>query len=1076
MFRLVESTDSSPAAQCSVSVRDSFGEGVYIKKNRSDGLCSTDCHCRRLGSLDFAFTISKQPAHTKIEVRNEILQNTLIDVIGSDEWHSQCDLPAWDGAHLFARYEGLKARLRDVIDAPVGSVGAQPFLPLRLLVDGFLGQEQEESLPCPQHKDPSDVLRDVLPGEDKNSMLDVKLLQAAGDGDISVIDDLLSNHTVLPYSHMQMFVDVLGRQITDDLFKETVNIDAHDESGNTALLRAVTAGHLDVARLLVARGADIAWANNQGETALHKAARADHFELSYFLIEVGADIDAKDNSGAAPAFIPFSAVLQTWRCWWEWVMPARCEQTPSERTINDYRDLLFKTDPIMNTDKVKTTMRGLFIREYAKVRQHLIFGRVRGRFPNSTRAWRFGMTALHKISHGYLPQELGMAIALLCVCKAVSATLHIHKHDSSNFQFDDEQFRRDLPRWLPLFHGADRKLFKAAARDIWSVRISMWTLYTPQTLDYHDLFKHAERLTSDLIDAVKCLHDLTEFAELGDPEHGQQRPSQQDRCPPKDPNPGDPGIGAESTQHRKAVTGRRASSQKSLLWAEVMAGAIFSILLIFLLWLYSLLAGTVQFIATDAASWHISVDAQSVARRLQSRFANTLTVERPPSIQSPTAGQDVVMLGQDSNDDHHVQPRGNPALSPSSGGVPDPVDESAHIRTSKGAVELCFFFTLHHSARRWSIYLGFDSHWRVCLNSLAAHPLRCEADRKGYYAIDYFPSRNPRGDGYQRPAGSSTGAGVCVSGYPWCDMAIGTDTTGSGREPARATGVQGLRLSGRSISMKGVVPSSEEFDSLAFLTRSLEDLVHFTRLSTGNKLSELPPTKILYPTDWLPYKIDGQQRLNEDFLAAMEQVLGVQHTKVSLTQLWEESPPVEAQGKSIAEYLENSGFWPMYYDNYHTFDDFRQGYEQKFGKPVYVSPSQGWKWELGSKVTEEQRAHGIAECEVFRDWVDKHVLTRNDGGHGEAVILLPLGNAKLDYRDIESGPPSVVKSYEPKYFGSILGVPQIVTPSSDVMLVKLTQLVLEKMNKPTSVLTGRECFSPETNGPVNDSVPLPKLI
>ncbi|WAO95714.1 C2H2-type domain-containing protein [Fusarium falciforme] len=591
MFRLVESTDSSPAAQCSVSVRDSFGEGVYIENNRSDGLCSTDCHCRRLGPLDFAFTISKQPAHTKIEVRNEILQNTLIDVIGSDERHSQCDPRAWDGAHLFARYEDLKARLRDVIDAPVGSVGAQPFLPLRLLVDGFLGQEQEESLPCPQHKDPSDVLRDVLPEEDKNSMLDVKLLQAAGDGDISVIDDLLSNHTILPYSHMQMFVDVLGRQITDDLFKETVNIDAHDEHGNTALLRAVTAGHLDVARLLVARGADIAWANNQGETALHKAARANHFELSYFLKVVGADMNAKDNSGAAPALnsFHFRAGFLYWSFTWRmsmfgrWHMSDRCEQTPSEPTINDYRDLLFKTDPIMNTDKVKTTMRGLFIREYAKVRQHLIFGRVRGRFPNSTRAWRFGMTALHKISHGYLPQELGMAIALLCVCKAVSATLHIHKHDLSNFQFDDEQFRRDLPRWLLLFHGADRKLFKAAARDIWSVRKSMWTLYTPQTLDYHDLFKHAERRTSDLIDAVKCLHDITEFAELGDPKHGQQRPSQQDRPSPKDPDPGDPGIGAESTQHRKAVTGQRASSQKSLLWAEVMAGAIFSILLIFLL-------------------------------------------------------------------------------------------------------------------------------------------------------------------------------------------------------------------------------------------------------------------------------------------------------------------------------------------------------------------------------------------------------------------------------------------------------------------------------------------------------------
>lgn len=585
MFRLVESTDSSPAAQCSVSVRDSFGEGVYIENNRSDGLCSTDCHCRRLGPLDFAFTISKQPAHTKIEVQNEILQNTLIDVIGSDERYSQCDPPAWDGAHLFALYGDLKARLRDAIDAPVGSVGAQPFLPLRLLVDGFLGQEQEESLPCPQHKDLSDVLRDMLPEEDKNSILDVKLLQAAGDGDIAVIDDLLSSHTILRYSQMQMFVDVLGRQITDDILKETVNIDAHDEYGNTALLRAATAGHLNVARRLVAQGADIAWANNQGETALHKAARANHPELSYFLITVGADMHAKDNSGATPFHYGAGFAYRRWvmSIFGGWHMPARCEQTPSEPTIKDFRDLLFKTDPIMNADKVKATMRGLFIREYAKVRQHLIFGQVRGRFPNSTRAWRFGMTALHKISHGYLPQELGMAIALLCVCKAVSATLHFHKHDSSNFQFDDEQFRRDLPRWLPLFHGADRKLFKAAARDIWSVRRSMWTLYTPQSLDYHDLFKHAERLTSDLIDAVKCLTDLTEFAELGDPEHGQQRPSQQDRPSPKDPDPADPDIGAESTQHRKAVTGRRASSQKSLLWAEVMAGVIFSILLIFLL-------------------------------------------------------------------------------------------------------------------------------------------------------------------------------------------------------------------------------------------------------------------------------------------------------------------------------------------------------------------------------------------------------------------------------------------------------------------------------------------------------------
>jgi Asp-tRNA(Asn)/Glu-tRNA(Gln) amidotransferase A subunit family amidase len=43
-------------------------------------------------------------------------------------------------------------------------------------------------------------------------------------------------------------------------------------------------------------------------------------------------------------------------------------------------------------------------------------------------------------------------------------------------------------------------------------------------------------------------------------------------------------------------------------------------------------------------------------------------------------------------------------------------------------------------------------------------------------AIDYFPPWNPRADGYLRPSGSSSRAGVTVAGYEWCDVAIGTDS------------------------------------------------------------------------------------------------------------------------------------------------------------------------------------------------------------------------------------------------------------------------------------------------------------
>ena len=42
--------------------------------------------------------------------------------------------------------------------------------------------------------------------------------------------------------------------------------------------------------------------------------------------------------------------------------------------------------------------------------------------------------------------------------------------------------------------------------------------------------------------------------------------------------------------------------------------------------------------------------------------------------------------------------------------------------------------------------------------------------------IGYFPPWNPRGDGYQNPSGSLSGAGATVSGYSWIDYALCTDS------------------------------------------------------------------------------------------------------------------------------------------------------------------------------------------------------------------------------------------------------------------------------------------------------------
>ena len=42
--------------------------------------------------------------------------------------------------------------------------------------------------------------------------------------------------------------------------------------------------------------------------------------------------------------------------------------------------------------------------------------------------------------------------------------------------------------------------------------------------------------------------------------------------------------------------------------------------------------------------------------------------------------------------------------------------------------------------------------------------------------IDYQAPWNPRGDGYQSPAGSSSGSAVAVASYEWLDVAIGSDS------------------------------------------------------------------------------------------------------------------------------------------------------------------------------------------------------------------------------------------------------------------------------------------------------------
>ena len=81
-------------------------------------------------------------------------------------------------------------------------------------------------------------------------------------------------------------------------------------------------------------------------------------------------------------------------------------------------------------------------------------------------------------------------------------------------------------------------------------------------------------------------------------------------------------------------------------------------------------------------------------------------------------------------------------------------------------------------------------------------------------------------DAHRVPGGSSSGAGVSLQEGS-AVVALGTDTGGSIRIPASATGVVGQKTTAGLWGTSGVVPLSSTLDTVGALTRTVEDLAWF---------------------------------------------------------------------------------------------------------------------------------------------------------------------------------------------------------------------------------------------------------
>jgi hypothetical protein len=99
---------------------------------------------------------------------------------------------------------------------------------------------------------------------------------------------------------------------------------------------------------------------------------------------------------------------------------------------------------------------------------------------------------------------------------------------------------------------------------------------------------------------------------------------------------------------------------------------------------------------------------------------------------------------------------------------------------------------------------------------------------------------------------------------------------------------------------------NREFDTVGHFARNLRDLHYIVSHTFENIPQDFSkfPSKILYPLEFYPLKNSKQQDLTEEFVAILEEFLGVKRTPFSFVEEWEKSPPKQAEGLPLLKYTE----------------------------------------------------------------------------------------------------------------------------------------------------------------------------
>lgn len=309
-------------------------------------------------------------------------------------------------------------------------------------------------------------------------------------------------------------------------------------------------------------------------------------------------------------------------------------------------------------------------------------------------------------------------------------------------------------------------------------------------------------------------------------------------------------------------------------------------------------------------------------------------------------------------------------------------------------------------------------------------------------SVDYHDPWNARGDGYMSTGGSSSGSGSAVVAYDWVDFALGSDTGGSVRFPARFGGIYGYKPTHGIFNLTGILVAIAEQDTPGFLARDPEVFTRVGRVwADGKPLVAAPetlPKKMLRFEDQPEITQPAAKAMMDDFFLKMADALGLSDedsfnlTKSFISANVSKSDPPQAPSEFMYHvYADQNDVqsWDEIGEPLSTAYAAIPGREGAFPP---LDPPVNQSWTYGQNITVRERYHeSQRRRKVFGEWFNKEALPTNEETCSEYLFAhsyhIPPDTVKTDPAEVR-----YVAGWWDGVYTNYAGTPEIVVPIGQV--------------------------------------------